>query len=159
MTKRSSDPPVGTYTVWPRARRSNRVPWIHPWYWVHVLGEKERLIEINKYRQSRGHHPWSKIWPREDQNRWAGSIDDEIDPTCQAEETSGSSVAVMFAGNGDLEGLPLRFERLWPTAILPRRARYQDAGIDLFTGGEIEVPPRKVTRVLTGIRAQIPVSH
>ena len=53
--------------------------------------------------------------------------------------------------------LPVRFTR--PHAELPTRAHPTDAGLDLYAAETVQVAPRVVTLVPTGIAVAIPEGH
>ena len=53
--------------------------------------------------------------------------------------------------------LPVRFTR--PGADLPTRAHPTDAGLDLYAAETVQVAPRVVTLVPTGIAVAIPEGH
>ena len=53
--------------------------------------------------------------------------------------------------------LPVRFTR--PGADLPTRAHSTDAGLDLYAAETVQVAPRVVTLVPTGIAVAIPAGH
>lgn len=53
--------------------------------------------------------------------------------------------------------LPIRFTR--PSAELPTRAHPTDAGLDLYAAETLQIPPRVVTLVPTGIAVAIPAGH
>ena len=48
-----------------------------------------------------GDYHWTKLWSRQEQDRWAGSIDDQIDTAHQAEEDGGAPVQAMIASVDD----------------------------------------------------------
>lgn len=53
--------------------------------------------------------------------------------------------------------LSIRFTR--PSAELPTRAHPTDAGLDLCAAETVQIPPRVVTLVPTGIAVAIPAGH
>jgi dUTP pyrophosphatase len=55
--------------------------------------------------------------------------------------------------------MEVRFRALVPHAVLPRRAREADAGLDLSAAEEAHVKPGRRTMVPTGLSVEIPEGH
>jgi dUTP pyrophosphatase len=53
----------------------------------------------------------------------------------------------------------LEFQRLDPSASLPRRARDGDAGLDLAANADVEVRPGERALIPTGLAVAIPEGH
>ena len=49
----SSPPPLENRPDFPKTKRSNRVPWIHPTIWNSAMTDSKKLCEINKYREEK----------------------------------------------------------------------------------------------------------
>jgi dUTP pyrophosphatase len=55
--------------------------------------------------------------------------------------------------------MEVRFRALGPDAVLPRRAREGDAGLDLSAAAEADVAPGRRAMVPTGLAVAIPEGH
>ncbi|MDP9241879.1 MAG: dUTP diphosphatase [Actinomycetota bacterium] len=55
--------------------------------------------------------------------------------------------------------MEVRFRALGPDAVLPRRAREGDAGLDLSSAVEVDVAPGQRAMVPTGLAVAIPEGH
>ncbi len=53
----------------------------------------------------------------------------------------------------------MRFQRLNPKAIVPRRAHPGDAGLDLCALNAVEIAPGQRVKVATGIAVELPAGH
>jgi len=51
--------------------------------------------------------------------------------------------------------MKIKFEKINPKAIIPRRALPRDAGIDFFTYYDITIPSRATAIISTGLRYQL----
>lgn len=55
--------------------------------------------------------------------------------------------------------MKLLIEKLTPTAKLPTRAHFNDAGLDLYADESLSLSPGQRTTIKTGLRLAIPTGH
>ena len=55
-----------------------------------------------------------------------------------------------------MQGIQLRVKRIHALAQLPRYAHHGDAGLDLFSVDDIELPPGESALIRTGIQIELP---
>ena len=80
-------------------KKVNRVQWLHPTIWNTRMSARQKLNEVNKFREALKLKPWKRLWGPGDKESWAGNIDEEIGDTLQdyfmgSDPVSGLSATV-----------------------------------------------------------------